>query len=483
MVTSVPWQLASTASKDLDRLDATLSRTRRAGRAAPPRHRSPRRRWSPRRPARASSVKAVRQGGTPVTEPGSRTATPRTPSASGSSATERGLAEADRVELTVGAVATAGTAWPGWTGRWSSSGTRCPASGSSPRSPRCTGVPPGRRGDSARALAGPGRAALPVRRPGACGGCDLQHVAAGRAAGLEGRGGARAAGPARRADRRRAGPRSASGSRRCPAGCSAGAPGSGTRSTPPAGPACSSTARTRWCRSTGAGSPTRRIQELPVLTPTGARWPAAEAVETVASTGGDVTVTELRDGAPSPGQWPGRRVREVAAGRDWTLPASAASGRCTRPRPTPSSTAGAGAAATRGRARSPGTSTAAPGCSPPALATQVGPTGRVTVVEAAPQGVAAGPGEPGRPAPRRGRVGPGGDRAGPSADHRPGRRGGARPAALRGRRPGGPRVGRRRPAGGRVRGLRPGRVRPGRAYLRRAGLAAGGAARHSTCSR
>ena len=43
----------------------------------------------------------------------------------------------------------------------------------------------------------------PYAKPGRCGGCDLQHVAPGGAAGLEGRGGARAADPAGRADRRR----------------------------------------------------------------------------------------------------------------------------------------------------------------------------------------------------------------------------------------------------------------------------------------
>ncbi|MGC4869905.1 class I SAM-dependent RNA methyltransferase [Micromonospora sp. DT53] len=64
------------------------------------------------------------------------------------------------------------------------------------------------------------------------------------------------------------------------------------------------------------------IQQLPVLIPTGALWPAAEAVETVASTGGDVTATEIRDGVPTPVSGP-TEVREVAAGRDWTLPASA----------------------------------------------------------------------------------------------------------------------------------------------------------------
>ncbi|MEV0426289.1 TRAM domain-containing protein [Micromonospora sp. NPDC050495] len=63
------------------------------------------------------------------------------------------------------------------------------------------------------------------------------------------------------------------------------------------------------------------IQELPVLAPSGARWPDADAVETVASTGGDVSVVAYADGAPSPVSGP-QRVREVAAGRDWTLPAS-----------------------------------------------------------------------------------------------------------------------------------------------------------------
>ncbi|WP_433653471.1 class I SAM-dependent RNA methyltransferase [Micromonospora zamorensis] len=61
------------------------------------------------------------------------------------------------------------------------------------------------------------------------------------------------------------------------------------------------------------------IQQLPVLTE---RWPAAEAVETIASTGGDVTVTEIRDGVSTPVSGP-TEVREVAAGRDWTLPGSA----------------------------------------------------------------------------------------------------------------------------------------------------------------
>ncbi|MEU4368388.1 class I SAM-dependent RNA methyltransferase [Micromonospora chersina] len=63
------------------------------------------------------------------------------------------------------------------------------------------------------------------------------------------------------------------------------------------------------------------IQDLPVLTPSGTRWPEADAVETVASTGGDVSVVALAEGAPTPVSGPAE-VREVAAGRDWTLPAS-----------------------------------------------------------------------------------------------------------------------------------------------------------------
>ncbi|WNM40409.1 TRAM domain-containing protein [Micromonospora halotolerans] len=63
------------------------------------------------------------------------------------------------------------------------------------------------------------------------------------------------------------------------------------------------------------------LQELPVLAPSGARWPDADAVETVASTGGDVSVVAYAEGVPTPVSGPAE-VREVAADRDWTLPAS-----------------------------------------------------------------------------------------------------------------------------------------------------------------
>lgn len=78
------------------------------------------------------------------------------------------------------------------------------------------------------------------------------------------------------------------------------------------------------------------IQELPLLAPSGRRWPDADVVEVIASSGGDVLVRglpsdgfrpggELGDGpepatgadgsATSPGV-----VREIAAGRTWRLP-------------------------------------------------------------------------------------------------------------------------------------------------------------------
>ena len=64
------------------------------------------------------------------------------------------------------------------------------------------------------------------------------------------------------------------------------------------------------------------IQELPVLAPAGPRWPDAETVEAIASTAGDVS---LRGVSPA-----GTRVvlgppaiRERAAGRDWSLPPEA----------------------------------------------------------------------------------------------------------------------------------------------------------------
>ncbi|GIM81390.1 class I SAM-dependent RNA methyltransferase [Salinispora arenicola] len=126
------------------------------------------------------------------------------------------------------------------------------------------------------------------------------------------------------------------------------------------------------------------IQQLPVLGPV--RWPDAHAVESVASTGGDVTVTAVADGATRPVSGP-EQVREQAVGRQWKLPPSAfwqvhpaaadtlVDAVLAQLDPRPGETAwdlygGAGLFAA-------------------ALAGRVGATGRVTLVEAAGAGVAA----------------------------------------------------------------------------------------------
>ncbi|SCL48016.1 class I SAM-dependent RNA methyltransferase [Micromonospora peucetia] len=128
------------------------------------------------------------------------------------------------------------------------------------------------------------------------------------------------------------------------------------------------------------------IRELPVLAPTGARWPDADTVETVASTGGDVAVTAVADGVPRTVSGPDR-VREVAAGRKWTLPASSfwqvhpaaadtlvdAVLELTDPRPGDRAWDLYGGA----------------GLFAAGLAGRVGDTGRVTLVESAAPGVAA----------------------------------------------------------------------------------------------
>ncbi|MEV2242033.1 TRAM domain-containing protein [Micromonospora sp. NPDC049891] len=128
------------------------------------------------------------------------------------------------------------------------------------------------------------------------------------------------------------------------------------------------------------------IQELPVLTAAGASWPDAEAVETVASTGGDVAVTAVAAGSSRRVSGP-ERVRERAAGREWVLPTSSfwqvhpaaadtlvdAVLELTGPRP------GERAWDLYGGA----------GLFAAALADRVGETGRVTLVEAAGDGVTA----------------------------------------------------------------------------------------------
>ena len=64
------------------------------------------------------------------------------------------------------------------------------------------------------------------------------------------------------------------------------------------------------------------IQRLPVLSAAGRRWPGVEAVETVASSGGDVTV-RTRAGATVTVVDGPATVRERAVGRQWRVPAEA----------------------------------------------------------------------------------------------------------------------------------------------------------------
>ncbi|MEU1605965.1 class I SAM-dependent RNA methyltransferase [Micromonospora matsumotoense] len=167
------------------------------------------------------------------------------------------------------------------------------------------------------------------------------------------------------------------------------------------------------------------IQQLPVL---GRPWPTADSVEAVASTGGDVVVTALADGVPTrvdlpglpaaavdaPGGpvaaeagLPGRptaqvdrpvgsaavevdgsaAVREVAAGRDWTLPA----GSFWQVHPAAADTLVD--AVLDLLAPQPGESAwdlyGGAGLFAAALAGRVGPDARVTMVESAAEGVAA----------------------------------------------------------------------------------------------
>ncbi|MEV1330545.1 TRAM domain-containing protein [Micromonospora costi] len=128
------------------------------------------------------------------------------------------------------------------------------------------------------------------------------------------------------------------------------------------------------------------IQRLPVLPPSGARWPDAEAVETVASSGGDVTVTAVAEGVATEVEGPAV-VREVAAGREWTLPATA----FWQVHPAAADTL-VGAVLELVDPR-PGETAwdlyGGAGLFAAALAGRVGDAGRVTLVEASAQGVAA----------------------------------------------------------------------------------------------
>ena len=121
----------------------------------------------------------------------------------------------------------AAAAWPGRpTAGWSSSATRCPASGCGPGSPRRPPRTCGPMPSRSSSLARPGRAPCPHAGPGRCGGCDFQHVELGRAAPPQGWRGGRTAGPAGRA---RAVGRGGGGRGRRTG--SAGAPGCAWRST------------------------------------------------------------------------------------------------------------------------------------------------------------------------------------------------------------------------------------------------------------
>lgn len=323
-----------------------------------------------------------------MTEPGGqRTATPRTPSASSASSTfERGLAETDRVELTVDAVAPGGHCVARVDGqvvfvRHALPGERVVA--------EVTEVHRGFvRADAVTVLEpSPDRVEppCPYAKPGACGGCDLQHVAP--AAQL-----AWKTAVIREQLVRLGGLTDVELDRL------------GVRVEALPGGLLGWRSRVRYAVDAAdrAGLLKHRshevvpidrcriahpaIQQLPVLTPTGARWPAAEAVETVASTGGDVTVTEIRDGVPAPVSGP-TEVREVAAGRDWTLPASAFW------QVHPAAADALSTAVLELLDPQPGEVAwdlyGGAGLFAAGLAARVGATGRVTVVEAAAQGVAA----------------------------------------------------------------------------------------------
>ena len=453
MVTSVPWQLALAATKDLARLDRVADAGRRpaargpaaTGAAAGPR---PRRR-------------ADRRSGT-------TTAT---------------WSRATCVELTVGRRSpTAGTAWPATASRARScsSGTRCRASGSRRE------ITEQRKGylradavEVLRAVARPGDAALPVgrarplrrlrpaaRRAGRAARAGRPPSCASSCARLGGLSadevdalGVRVERAARRRPARLAHPGAVRGGRRRPgrpaqAPLARGGAGRPVPDRPPGDPGGR--------RSTGAGvlgrsGRARRRRggraRPPATSPCWAGAAGADRSRPRADRG-DRARRWAVSGAAGRGVLAGAPGRRRHAGR----------GR-------------AGAARSRGRASGPGTSTAAPACSPPRSPPHLDGTGRVTVVESRPAAARPRAGEPGRP------------------DH--GRRWSqsdveralAQPAA------GGsvdlvvldpPRTGAgaavveaivaRRPAGGRLRGLRPGRAGPGRADVPGRRVAAGRAA-------
>ncbi|MFX0593796.1 class I SAM-dependent RNA methyltransferase [Melissospora conviva] len=128
------------------------------------------------------------------------------------------------------------------------------------------------------------------------------------------------------------------------------------------------------------------IQELPVLSGSGARWPQAEAVSTVASSTGEVTVSTLADGTATVvrGQ---DEVHEEAAGRRWQVPAEAFWQVHPAAADTLTETVLTMLAPAEGERAWDLYGGA--GLFAGALADRVGPTGRVTLVESAEQGVMA----------------------------------------------------------------------------------------------
>jgi len=128
------------------------------------------------------------------------------------------------------------------------------------------------------------------------------------------------------------------------------------------------------------------IQELPVLSGSGARWPQAEAVSTVASSTGEVTVSTLADGTATVVQGQDE-VHEEAAGRRWQVPAEAFWQVHPAAADTLTETVLTMLAPAEGERAWDLYGGA--GLFAGALADRVGPTGRVTLVESAEQGVTA----------------------------------------------------------------------------------------------
>jgi tRNA/tmRNA/rRNA uracil-C5-methylase (TrmA/RlmC/RlmD family) len=128
------------------------------------------------------------------------------------------------------------------------------------------------------------------------------------------------------------------------------------------------------------------IQGLPVLPASGRRWPDADEVRVVASTGGDVAVRGTAADAATTAEGPDR-IREVALGRQWTLPVEA----FWQVHPAAADTLAAAVLDLLDPL--PGESVwdlyAGVGLFAAALATAVGTAGRVTLVEAAEASVQA----------------------------------------------------------------------------------------------